>query len=243
MQLWRVTYVIPFSGNTADVDDYTASGDTVILSADMPEVTIEIPIIDDSKPEGDEQFVIIGNFGGASGPSMRTITIKDDDPGVIKLRVDKEETFESSFVNEGRAYIPIDTIPPLADTFTLNYVIEFAGGTATADDVQSPMTGEVELGTALITHDLYLDLVDDTDPEGPENFFVPSGSQGGHHPARWVFAYRRHNGGYDCGRQRCNAGRLSELQERWRGGCSRWNCGSHCRVFRSVTRRYGNSAL
>ena len=163
-----VSYTIPFSGNTADVDDYTASGDIVILSADMPEVTIEIPIIDDSKPEGDEQFVIIGNFGGASGPSVRTITIKDDDPGTIGF-------IQDSFnVHEQDGFIPLffDTSYPFPTMLTLTYVIE--PGTAThGDDYTGSTTGIADvLNPGSLLYSFNVDIRDDNVPEGFENFFV-----------------------------------------------------------------------
>ena len=172
-----VSYVIPFSGNTADVDDYTAGGDTVILSADMPEVTIEIPIIDDSKPEGDEQFVIIGNFGGASGPSMRTITIKDDDPpGIIGLSYSNNNPIGEVDENDGTIRLDFGADPALAGSnVTLNYVIE--PGSATAGTDYTDKSGTLELT------DFFLDIsiLDDSAPESVERFVVrlslPEGSE------------------------------------------------------------------
>ena len=163
-----VSYTIPFSGNTADVDDYTASGDTVILSADMPEVTIEIPIIDDSKPEGDEQFVIIGNFGGASGTSMRTITIKDDDPpGIIGLSYSNNNPTGEVDENDGTIRLDFGADPALTGSnVTLNYVIE--PGSATADTDYTDGSGTLDLT------DFFLDIsiLDDIVPESFERFVV-----------------------------------------------------------------------
>ena len=174
-----VSYTIPFSGNTADVDDYTAGGDTVILSADMPEVTIEIPIIDDSKPEGDEQFVIIGNFGGASGTSMRTITIKDDDPGIIGLSYSNNNPTGEVDENDGTIRLDFGADPALAGSnVTLNYVIE--PGSATAGTDYTDNSGNS--GTLDLT-DFFLDIsiLDDSVPESFERFVVrlslPEGSE------------------------------------------------------------------
>ena len=170
-----VAYTIPFSGNTADVDDYTASGDTVILSADMPEVTIEIPIIDDSKPEGDEQFVIIGNFGGASGPSVRTITIKDDDPGIIGLSYSNNNPTGEVDENDGTIRFDFGADPALAGSnVNLNYIIE--PGSATAGTDYTDVSGTLDLT------DIFLDIsiMDDPTPESVERFVVrlslPEGS-------------------------------------------------------------------
>ena len=163
-----VSYTIPFSGNTADVDDYTAGGDTVILSADMPEVTIEIPIIDDSKPEGDEQFVIIVNFGGAPAPSVRTITIKDDDPpGIIGLSYSNNNPTGEVDENDGTIRLDFGADPALAGSnVTLNYVIEPGSATAGADYTDGS-------GTLDLT-DFFLDISirDDSVPESVERFVV-----------------------------------------------------------------------
>ena len=170
-----VTYVIPFSGNTADVDDYTAGGDTVFLTADMPEITIEIPIIDDSKPEGDEQFIFRGSFSGASGPAEeRTITIKDDDPGTIRLVPANRDVTEG---NASSIRFNLEADPPLSGIMVnLNYVVE--SDSATAGDDYTNQSGMVTLNS-----DLFLDIgiVDDSVPESFEHFVVrlslPGGSE------------------------------------------------------------------
>ena len=164
------------SADTAfEADDYTPVSGTVILTADMPEVTIEIPIIDDSKPEGDEQFVITGNFGGASGPAEeRTITIKDDDQGTIRLVPANRDVTEG---NASSIRFNLEADPPLSGIMvTLNYVVE--SDSATAGDDYTNQSGMVTLNS-----DLFLDIgiVDDSVPESFEHFVVrlslPEGSE------------------------------------------------------------------
>ena len=155
--------------------DYKPVAGTVILTADQPEATIEIPLVDDGITEGDEQFT----FESLLFDSAGTITITDDDPGIIEIPLDlyKVEAHESDFATvgdpstSGIANLRVRTDPPLVEPFTLNYVIEF--GSASADDLlATPMTGEWELVENVRLHDFLIDINNDDDPESVENFFV-----------------------------------------------------------------------
>ena len=155
--------------------DYRPVAGTVILTADHPEATIEIPLVDDGVTEGDEQFT----FESLLFDSAGTITITDDDPGIIEIPLDlyRVEAHESDFATvgdpstSGIANLRVRTDPPLVEPFTLNYVIEF--GSASAEDLlATPMTGEWELVGNVRLHDFFIDINNDDDPELVENFFV-----------------------------------------------------------------------
>ena len=155
--------------------DYRPVAGTVILTADQPEATIEIPLVDDGITEGDEQFT----FESLLFDSAGTITITDDDPGIIEIPLDlyRVEAHENDFATvgdpftSGIANLRVRTDPPLTESFTLNYVIEF--GSASADDLlATPMTGEWELVGNVRLHDFLIDINNDDDPESVENFFV-----------------------------------------------------------------------
>ena len=159
------------SADTAfEADDYTPVAGTVILTADNPEVTVWIPITNDTTPEGDERFTFIisppTDFGGVSSAD---ITITDDDPlGTIGFALDYYEGKE--FIN-GNAVPQVRVSPLLADTFTLNYVIE--SGTATAGEDYTSMTmGTVELRPGVLFNSLEIEILVDDIQEGIENFFV-----------------------------------------------------------------------
>ena len=155
--------------------DYKPVAGTVILTADQPEATIEIPLVDDGITEGDEQFT----FESLLFDSAGTITITDDDPGIIEIPLDlyRVEAYENNFATvgdpstSGIANLRVRTDPPLVETFTLQYTIEF--GSASADDLlATPMTGEWELVGDEDLHDFYIYINNDDDPESVENFFV-----------------------------------------------------------------------
>ena len=155
--------------------DYRPVAGTVILTADHPEATIEIPLVDDGITEGDEQFT----FESLLFDSAGTITITDDDPGIIEIPLDlyRVEAYENNFATvgdpsaSGVANLRVRTEPPLVEPFTLQYTIEF--GSASADDLlATPMTGEWELVGDEDLHDFYIYINNDDDPELVENFFV-----------------------------------------------------------------------
>ena len=161
------------SADTAfEADDYTPVAGAVLLMADNPEVTVWIPITNDTTPEGDERFTfVITDFGGVSSAE---ITITDDDQGVIGFQHPGAEDHEGN--HRGTISFNIITDPPLADTFTLKY--EISPGTAMADDYTSMTTGIFELSPRgqfgpITYHGRSIGIEDDTDPEELyENFFV-----------------------------------------------------------------------
>ena len=68
-------------------EDYTDIDLTpVVLTADNPEVTVWIPITNDTTPEGDESFSFaIAPHADFGGTSLVVITITDDDPRLWEL--------------------------------------------------------------------------------------------------------------------------------------------------------------
>ena len=152
-------------------EDYTDIDLTpVVLTADNPEVTVWIPITNDTTPEGDESFSFaIAPHADFGGTSIVVITITDDDPlGTIGFALDYYEGKE--FIN-GEAVPQVRVSPLLADTFTLNYVIE--SGTATAGEDYTSMTmGTVELRPGVLFNSLEIEILVDDIQEGIENFFV-----------------------------------------------------------------------
>ena len=153
-----------------EADDYTPVAGTVILTALNSRATIRIPIIDDAVPEGDEEFEFTITPGGnaIAGDTSADITITDDDPGTIGFALDYYEGRE--FRND-RAVPQVEVSPSLADTFTLNYVIE--PGTATAGEDYTSMTmGTVELRPRIVFNSFEIEILEDDIKEGVENFFV-----------------------------------------------------------------------
>ena len=83
--------VTPTAG-TAGSADYTAGAVSFTIAADKSSASVEIPITDDSVIEGSEQFTAVitvsspndGTFAGGTAP---TVTITDDDTGVLALAI------------------------------------------------------------------------------------------------------------------------------------------------------------
>ena len=163
-----VTYQTFDSPNEAtEIDDYTRAEGTVILTADNPERTIEIQIIDDDVIESDERFELILSANGDSLPPVM-ITIEDDGEGEIGFAVDEFVIKEDSGVGYASFYV-LSSHPA---TFTLNYVIE--PGTATEEDLilMGKTTGVVEFTATTTFHRIDININNDTHKEGVESIFV-----------------------------------------------------------------------
>ena len=164
-------------------EDYTDIDLTpVVLTADNPEVTVWIPITNDTTPEGDESFTFaIAPHADFGGTSLVVITITDDDPpGTIGFP-NEPGAIEEVWENDGSGLIRINvqTSPSLSDTFTLNYVIEpgtaasTAASTATSEDyMDTVLDGVLRLKPNTKFHQLSIRLNDDSIAEGAESLFV-----------------------------------------------------------------------
>ena len=163
-----VTYQTFDSPNEAtEIDDYTRAEGTVILTADNPERTIEIQIIDDDVIESDERFELILSANGDSLPPVM-ITIEDDGEEEIGFAADEFVIKEDSGVGYASFYV-LSSHPA---TFTLNYVIE--PGTATEEDLilMGKTTGVVEFTATTTFHRIDININNDTHKEGVESIFV-----------------------------------------------------------------------
>ena len=91
--------VTPTAG-TAGSADYTATAVSFTIAADKSSAGVEIPITDDSVVEGTEQFTAAiavtspsdGTFAGGTAP---TVTITDDDTGVLALAISDASVAEA----------------------------------------------------------------------------------------------------------------------------------------------------
>ena len=173
------------SADTAfEADDYTPVAGTVILTADNPEVTVWIPIIDDAVLEGDEEFGFTITPGGnaIAGDTSAEITITDDDPPLGTIGFPNEPgAIEEVWENDGSGLIRISvqTSPSLSDTFTLNYEIEpgttasTAASTATSEDyMDTVLEGVLRLEPNTSFHQISIRLNDDSIAEGAESLVI-----------------------------------------------------------------------
>ena len=165
-------------------EDYTDIDLTpVVLTADNPEVTVWIPITNDTTPEGDESFTFaIAPHADFGGTSIVVITITDDDPPLGTIGFAGEpDRLEEVWENDGSGLIRlnVETSPSLSVTSALRYVIEpgttasTAASTATSEDyMDTVLEGVLNLGTNKNFHRLSIRLNDDSIAEGAESLVI-----------------------------------------------------------------------
>ena len=168
-----INYATSNDSATKDEDYREALGSgSVVLSADEPQRTIVVPIIDDSiSVEGEESFLVTltsddGRVDLLTGLPQATVNIEDDDKLTIGFGSPRYGVFES----DGRVVFEIRIIDgelPDGTDITINYRIE--PGSATAGDYGSSGAGVIL--TAADTSELsQITIVDDNVPEAHESF-------------------------------------------------------------------------
>ena len=128
--------VTPTAG-TAGSADYTATAVSFTIAADKSSASVEIPITDDSVIEGSEQFTAVvavsspndGTFAGGTAP---TVTITDDDTGVLALAIADASVAEAQDA-----------------AFALTVTLKNSGGTALTlpEDLAVKVTPKFTTGT------------------------------------------------------------------------------------------------
>ena len=144
---------------------------SVVLSADEPQQTIVVPIIDDSIVEVDESFLVTltsddGRVDLLTGLTQATVNIESDDKLTIGFGSPRYGVFES----DGRVVFEIRIIDgelPDGTDITINYRIE--PGSATAGDYGSSGAGVI-LTAADPSGLSQITIVDDNVPEAHESF-------------------------------------------------------------------------
>ena len=169
-----INYATSNDSATKDEDYREALGSgSVVLSADEPQRTIVVPIIDDSTSvEGEESFLVTltsddGRVDLLTGLPQATVNIEDDDKLTIGFGSPRYGVFES----DGRVVFEIRIIDgelPDGTDITINYRIEPGSATA-GDDYGSSGPGVIL--TAADTSELsQITIVDDNVPEAHESF-------------------------------------------------------------------------
>ena len=163
------------NGSAIAPGDYTAvSMGTLTLTPGASEMTITVPIIDDSTDETDEMFTVTlsGASGGATlNPSVATVTINDDDPPPADPVVIGFERAAYS-VNEGAGTLELTVLVTggmLTETITLNYAVSDVSTTGSDYTVSGNML-ELSLMTPSVT--ISVDITDDASDEPEEMFMV-----------------------------------------------------------------------
>ena len=165
-------------GNATKGSDYSNPTQTsYTISSGNPEVTISIPISNDSESEGDETFELtLSNLTGASFASnntlTQTITIVDDELQILRF------TENTTTVSEGDGTIDLEVeVNGISDKF-IQYYYETANGTgdgfATPNSDFTPTSGasQAAINSNTSTGTIEISILDDNVVESDETFTV-----------------------------------------------------------------------
>jgi hypothetical protein len=174
---------VPFktaNGSAVALADYTAKAGTLTFGAGETSKTFTVPIINDTRLEGNKTFqVLLGTPGGGGvlgSPSTATVTIVEDDTaGTVQFSA------ATYTVNEGAgsAIITVTrTGPSLASGVSVRYAA--TSGTATAVSDFSAVSGVLTFGAGVTSLTFAVPIVNNTTMESPETvnlaLTVPAGS-------------------------------------------------------------------
>ena len=159
-------------------DDYTATTGTLTIRAGQPSATFEVPVIDDSDPEGDETFAV--NLSNAQGATIRggqargTIKLNDGftpppPPPPLPLPV---LTIGDATVDEGGGTAVFTVIANAESSGTMTVDYETADDSATAGDDYTSTSGTLTLTTGQRTATIEVRVIDDSDEEQDETFML-----------------------------------------------------------------------
>ena len=158
--------------------DYTTTTGTLTISAGQLSVTFEVPVIDDSDPEGDETFAVnLSNAQGATiggGQARGTIKLNDGftpppPPPPPPLPV---LTIGDATVDErgGMAVFTVIANAEISGTVTVDYAT--VDDSATAGDDYTSTSGTLTLTAGQRTAAIEVRVTDDSDEEQDETFKV-----------------------------------------------------------------------
>ena len=175
-------------GNTSGVAsvDYATAGQTAIALQDFIPVegtltfgdgqetmTIRIPIIDDTAVEEDETFAVqLSNpSGGTTLGTQRTVVVINDtdqalDAGTLTFTGPMFMTNEAA----GTAQVRVARVGGTDGTVTVNYATSDDYATAGSD--YTATSGTLTFGDGVTEQFINVPIVEDTDVEGPETFFL-----------------------------------------------------------------------
>jgi hypothetical protein len=147
--------------------DYTGVSGVLSFGAGEMSKTFVVAILDDTRAEGGEAFLVSlrAVTGGATlgAPNAGTVIIRDDERTVGFNNV----TYVAS---EGGGAVVIDVVKTGPGTITVDY--SAFGGTATAADDFTPVTGTLTFGPGTSAQGFIVPLIDDTLAEGDETVFL-----------------------------------------------------------------------
>jgi len=161
--------------------DYTATSGTLNFLDGQVNETIDIPIIDDIVYEGDETFAInLTNVtGGATlgTPGSSTITIQEDEtpPAAGSLQFDSASS--SLAENGGSFTLTVTRSGGSFGSVTIDYVT--GDNTATAGSDYTSTSGTLTFADGVMSQNFNVSVLDDSDYEGDEVFFVSLSNPGG----------------------------------------------------------------
>ena len=159
-------------------DDYTTTTGTLTIRGGQFSATFEVPVIDDSDPEGDETFAV--NLSNAQGATIRggqargTIELNDGftppppppPPPLPVLTIGDATVHEG----DGTAVFTVTANAESSGTMTVDYAT--ADDSATAGDDYTSTSGTLTLTAGQRTATIEVTVIDDTDEEPDETFKV-----------------------------------------------------------------------
>lgn len=165
----RVAYTV--TGSATEKDDYVALTGTVVIPAGQNSAYIPVSVIDDKVIEQQES-VILTLSGGTStsftltGSGQVTVNIADDDnaPANLVLNV-TSSTAAGEPDSHGSFTISLPDGITATENIAVSYII---GGTATADEDYSALTGGAVIPAGFSSVDIAVTVIDDLLIEGTE---------------------------------------------------------------------------
>ena len=156
-----VTVDLGLTGTATDPDDYTASGNQIVIAAGATSGSITVTAVDDTVDDDDETVIVdITNVTGAAenGEQQATTTITDDDePALptVSLAVDNADIAEAGGVATFTA--------TLSAAATADVTVDLGlSGTATNPDDYTASGTQIVIATGATSGSVTVTAVDDT---------------------------------------------------------------------------------
>jgi hypothetical protein len=180
--------VTTFNGTASAASDYVAVAETAFIPIGSLSAPVTIQILDDGIFEGDEHFTVdLSNPNGADlgSPTTATVTITENDPAPsIGFSAGSSSVDETA----GTTGLTVQLTVPTSLNVTVDYTTTNGTAVAGTDYVAASDTLTIPAGE--LSGVIPVTIIDDTDPEGDEDFSVnlanPVGAGLGAIPARDV---------------------------------------------------------
>ena len=168
----RLTYATSDDSARAG-EDYSFSTGTVTLSPGVTEETFTVTIVNDDLYENTETFTVVlsgAPVGVVLTNAVAYVTITDDEPTPVAVIGFDSVTYSvSEEIN--RAVLTVSVISgALKETVTLSYTT--VDGSAISGEDYELSTGMIELSPLDVTATIMVPVIDDTEVEFSEVFFV-----------------------------------------------------------------------